>query len=151
MRGPGRRFEKGRSGNPTGRPKEDQTITELARAYGPRAIEVLAELMDDPKASPSVRVAAAERILDRAYGKPAQFSTSQAQEFRKAVDMTDDELAATVAAGRGSVLKLVGSSVGTDEKSGKTPAAIIARAEPAPTGMVEPKTEQPPPDPKKVN
>ena len=78
--------------------------------------------MDDPKASPSVRVAAAERILDRAYGKPAQFSTGQAQEFRKAVDMTDDELAAIVEAGRSTVLKLVGKDVGTDEKSEKTPA-----------------------------
>jgi hypothetical protein len=122
MPGPGRRFQKGTSGNRSGRPKSDQTITELARAHGPRAIEVLAKLMDDPKASASVRVIAADHILDRAYGKPAQFSTGQAGEFRKAVDMTDDELAAIVAAGRSKVLKLLGSNVGMDEKSGKTPA-----------------------------
>ena len=107
MPGPGRQFEKGRSGNPRGRPKEDQTITELARTHGPRAIEVLRELMDDPKASASARAMAAERILDRAYGKPAQFTTGQAAEFKKAVDMSDDELAAIVAAGRGKVLELV--------------------------------------------
>jgi hypothetical protein len=80
---------------------------ELARTYGPRAIEVLAELMDDAKASASARAMAAERILDRAYGKPAQFTTGQAAEFKKAVDMSDDELAAIVAAGRGKVLELV--------------------------------------------
>jgi hypothetical protein len=90
---------------------------ELARTYGPRAIEVLAELMDDAKASASARAMAAERILDRAYGKPAQFTTGQAAEFKKAVDMSDDELAAVdmsddelaaiVAAGRGKVLELV--------------------------------------------
>jgi hypothetical protein len=94
-------------GNPSGRPKEDQTITELARAYCPRAIEVLGELMNDAKATASARVMAAERILDRAYGKPAQFQTNQAGEFKKAIDMTDDELAAIVAAGRSKVLELV--------------------------------------------
>jgi Family of unknown function (DUF5681) len=117
MPGRGRPFEKGRSGNPTGRPKLDQTITELARAHGPRAIEVLRELMDDPKASASARAMAAERLLDRAYGKPAQFSTGHAQEFRKAVDMTDDELAAIVAAGKGKVLELVANK---DSASGQS-------------------------------
>ena len=81
---------------------------ELARAHCPRAIEVLAELMDDPKATAlHLRVMAADRILDRAYGKPAQFQTNQAGEFKKAIDMTDDELAAIVAAGSGKVLELV--------------------------------------------
>jgi hypothetical protein len=28
------------------------------------------------------------------YGKPAQFNTGDAQSFKKAIDMTDDELAA---------------------------------------------------------
>ena len=73
MPGPGRRFLKGTSGNPSGRPKQDQNIMELARAYGPRAIEVLAELMDDPKATASVRVMAAERLLDRGLWQAAEF------------------------------------------------------------------------------
>ena len=32
----------------------------------------------------------------RAYGKPSQFNTGDATSFRKAVDMTDDELAAII-------------------------------------------------------
>ena len=35
-------------------------------------------------------------LLDRAYGKPSQFNTGYATNFRKAVDMSDDELAAIV-------------------------------------------------------
>jgi hypothetical protein len=138
MPGRGRPFEKGQSGNPSGRPKLDQTITELARAHGPRAIEVLAELMDDPKATASARAMAAERLLDRAYGKPAQFSTGHAQEFRKAVDMTDDELAAIVAAGRGKVLELVANKDGS---------AKPAQAVGADVGTVY----RPTPEPKDIN
>ena len=41
---------------------------------------------------------AAERILDRAYGKPPQLNTVNAEQFKRAVDMTDDELA-RIAAG----------------------------------------------------
>jgi hypothetical protein len=41
-----------------------------SRAPMVRGPEVLAELMNDPKATASVRAVAAEKLLDRAYGKP---------------------------------------------------------------------------------
>ena len=41
----------------------------------------------------------------RAYGKPSQFNTGDATSFRKAVDMTDDELAAIVARAKLTVIK----------------------------------------------
>jgi hypothetical protein len=92
MPGPGRRFPKGVSGNEAGRPKQDQTVTEMARIHGPKAIEVLARLMNDEKASASARAMAADRILDRAYGKPPGFSTTDVGDFRRACDLSDDEL-----------------------------------------------------------
>lgn len=63
-------FEKGRSGNPGGRPKEDAEVKALAREHGPAAIRKLAALMEC--GNPRTEVAAATALLDRGFGKPAQ-------------------------------------------------------------------------------
>jgi Family of unknown function (DUF5681) len=89
------RFQKGKSGNPGGRPKAAHSIQELARKHAPEAIKTLADIAK--KGTPGARVSAAIALLDRAYGKPPQFNTSDAGSFRKAVDMNDDELAAIAA------------------------------------------------------
>jgi len=99
MPGPGRPFHKGQSGNPNGRPKQYVTVSELARVHGPRAIEVLVEVMNNEKATASARAMAADRILDRAYGKPPQFTTTDVGQFRRACEMTDDELARIASGG----------------------------------------------------
>ena len=48
-----------------------KTITELAREKTERALEVLESIMNDEKAPASVRVSAANALLDRAHGRPA--------------------------------------------------------------------------------
>lgn len=65
-------FKSGMSGNPTGRPKTDIKIKELAQQYTDEAIKTLIDIAKNPKANDSARVQAANSILDRAYGKPAQ-------------------------------------------------------------------------------
>jgi hypothetical protein len=45
---------------------------EAALALTPAAIRVLGEIMQDKKAPPATRVTAADKILDRALGRPAQ-------------------------------------------------------------------------------
>jgi hypothetical protein len=45
-----------------------------------------------------------QAILDRGYG-PATFSTTDTTQFKRAIDMTDDELAAIVAKARLTVVK----------------------------------------------
>ena len=91
----GRPFQKGTSPNPGGRPKAAHSIQELARRHAPEAIKTLADIAK--KGTPGARVSAAIALLDRGYGKPPQFNTGDAQAFRQAVDMTDDELAAIAA------------------------------------------------------
>jgi hypothetical protein len=60
---------------------------ELARKHAPEAIERLAQIVATGDSHSTV-VAAANAILDRVYGKPPQFNTDDATNFRKAVATT---------------------------------------------------------------
>lgn len=63
-------FQKGQSGNPTGRPKEYPEVRDLARQHTAMAIKRLVHWAesDDPRAS----VAASTALIDRGWGKPSQ-------------------------------------------------------------------------------
>ena len=91
----GRPFQLGSSGNPGGRPKAVHSVQELARKHAPEAIKTLADIAK--KGTPAARVSAAIALLDRGYGKPPQFNTGDAGSFKRAVEMSDDELSAIAA------------------------------------------------------
>jgi len=84
----GRPFQKGVSGNPSGRTIVPKEVRELARKASPDAMKRLVELIksDDER----VAYMAAQAILDRAYGKarPAEDDTAG-----KAVQITVMRLA----------------------------------------------------------
>jgi hypothetical protein len=67
----------------------------LARQQSPEAINTLVSIMQNEKAPPAARVAAANLLLDRGYGKPAQ-PISQTLTKIDPNTMTDAELAAIV-------------------------------------------------------
>ncbi len=71
-------FEKGKSGNPGGRPKEVAEVRELAKKHGPAAIKRLAKLMTSE--NERTAVAACEAVLNRGYGRPPQSVTLGGEE-----------------------------------------------------------------------
>jgi hypothetical protein len=73
----GKPFEKGKSGNPSGRPKVVAEVQELARAQTERAVATLVSIMTDAEQPPAARVSASIAILDRGYGKPSQSLTGE--------------------------------------------------------------------------
>ena len=84
----GRPFPKGQSGNPGGRPKELRDVIELARSHTTDAIETLVAAMNSDSAPWGARIAAANAILDRGWGKPEQTVSANVSVFDQ---MTDDE------------------------------------------------------------
>lgn len=64
------RFTKGNKSG--GRPKIPDDIKEMCKALTPKAIETAKTIMLDEEAKDADRLRAAEIILDRGYGKPAQ-------------------------------------------------------------------------------
>jgi hypothetical protein len=66
-------FEPGKSGNPSGRPKDNGHVRALAREYTEQAIQALVDALADSRTA----VAAATALLDRGYGKPAQALTGE--------------------------------------------------------------------------
>lgn len=103
-------FKKGQSGNPSGRRKVVGEIRELAMQEAPDAFQRIAKLVrsDDER----VALAAAQTILDRAYGKAIQ--TVNTNVTRRAVNLTDAELEAIALSGSLTVSGETGRPVESD-------------------------------------
>jgi hypothetical protein len=85
----GRPFQPGQSGNPGGRPKVAAEIRDLARHHTATALRTLVEIAEHGE-SENARVAAANALLDRGWGKPRQ--EVEIGGTLNLEDLTDDEL-----------------------------------------------------------
>jgi hypothetical protein len=65
---PSTAWRPGQSGNPRGRPKAPFDIGALCREHAPEAVATLVAALRDPRH----KVAAAEALLNRGFGKPVQ-------------------------------------------------------------------------------
>ena len=80
-------FKPGQSGNPSGRPKVPEDVKMAFRALVPEAVEILGNIMRNPKEKTPYRLDAIKTILDRAYGKPVQ-TQDISMDMAGSVDLT---------------------------------------------------------------
>jgi hypothetical protein len=97
---------KGQSGNPSGRRRIVGDVREAARKYTTEAIETLAKIMRDAKQPGAARAAAANALLDRGYGRPAQVVDATITQ-KPMEEMSDAELIRIAAGADDEAPKLV--------------------------------------------
>ena len=70
-----------------------------------RSAAVRFAISKDERAPHAARVSASQAILDRAYGKAPTLNTSDPTVMKRAIDMSDDELAAIASGAKLTLVK----------------------------------------------
>lgn len=86
------KWKPGQSGNPRGSQRNYEGVAEIARRFCPEMIRMLRRIAVDKKQPAASRVSAAALVLDRGLGKAPSFSTTDINDFRRATEMSDEEL-----------------------------------------------------------
>jgi hypothetical protein len=104
--------------------KTPTDIRSLARAHTETALNTLAGIMKQEDAPPAARVAAANSLLDRGWGKPVQ-PIDDVTDERKLNDLSSTELDARIADLLGRVESLAGGTAG--EAQGKERSSDVRK------------------------
>lgn len=88
-------FKPGQIANPGGRPKAVAEVRALAREHSVEAMETLVQVMRNPSSPTNARIAAADAILNRGYGRPE--TTVNVRRITSIADLSDEELATLAA------------------------------------------------------
>lgn len=67
-------------GSPRSTPKQKKALSDLCKEYTEEAIKTMVEIMRDRDNMPATRLTAANMLLDRAYGRPAQAIQHQTED-----------------------------------------------------------------------
>jgi hypothetical protein len=94
----GRQFQKGMSGNPRGKSPLLIEVAKAAREYTVEALETLAAIMRDRKASASARVSAGIALLERGWGKAPQTIDLRRLDPGQMKEIADNDLIAIITA-----------------------------------------------------
>ena len=90
-------WKKGQSGNPGGRPRAEIHVRDLAREHTAEALAVMVEVMRNKKAPATARLGAAQGLIDRAWGKPAQTIVGDDEADPVRIEISDREQARRIA------------------------------------------------------
>lgn len=115
----GRPFEKGKSGNISGRPKADPSVIARLRELTPMAVEKLATIAMDDKHKQ--QFAAVESILNRVLGMPKQ-----------PIGLEDDTDSGNIASGLSQFVTLLARAGGSGQTGGVVTGPVVGDAQTEP-------------------
>lgn len=103
---------------------EARDLQDLSRELAPKAMETLVNILDNPESADTAKLAAAQIILDRGYGKPAATMNLNTNLDSKPAELDDTALAQRTAETLRKIEKLTKTNSESTEVEEKKPSDL---------------------------